>query len=199
MPTQTVASLRLQGAAHSEHASVFSTRQQSQVLSSSLESLEKREEVLQDKLGSLENQHLQDASRLKSQLDQAQARTVTLQKEVLAQTCFLLLSRSRQNVESTRLFVSRQCEDTQLQLLDLHQRYQRTEQEKLNIHQELEQCRSSLKLLQDKTSSVSPQQKQNKKPNQAALSLIQTLNQVKFWTWSWTLTLFFHCLSQTSV
>lgn len=48
-----------------------------------------------------------------------------------------------------------QYEDTQSQLSDLRQRYERTEQEKLNIHQELEQCRSSLKLLQDKSSSVS--------------------------------------------
>lgn len=67
-------------------ACVCSTREQSQVLSSSLESLEKREEVLQDKLGSLENQHLQDASKLKSQLDQAQAHTHTLQKEVHTRT-----------------------------------------------------------------------------------------------------------------
>ncbi|KAM6928455.1 sarcolemma associated protein a isoform 1-T1 [Xenentodon cancila] len=113
---------------HRLEAELSSTREQSLVLSSSLESLEKREEVLQDKLGSLENQHLQDASRLKNQLDQAQARTHTLQREY---------------------------EDTQSQLLDLRQRYDRTEQEKLNIHQELEQCRSSLKLLQDKTSSPS--------------------------------------------
>ncbi|XP_068451920.1 sarcolemma associated protein a isoform X2 [Clinocottus analis] len=105
-----------------------STREQSQVLSSSLESLEKREEVLQDQLGSLENQHLEDASKLKIQLDQAQANTHTLQREY---------------------------EDTQSQLLDLRQRYERTEKEKLNIHQELEQCRSSLKLLQDKASSPS--------------------------------------------
>ncbi|XP_042262168.1 sarcolemma associated protein a isoform X5 [Thunnus albacares] len=111
---------------HHLESELSSTREQSQVLSSSLESLEKRKDVLQDKLGSLENQHLQDESRLKSQLDQAQARTHTLQKEY---------------------------EDTQSQLLDLRQRYERTEQEKLNIHQELEQCRSSLKLLQDKTSS----------------------------------------------
>ncbi|XP_041639093.1 sarcolemma associated protein a isoform X6 [Cheilinus undulatus] len=111
---------------HRLETELSSTREQSQVLSSSLESLEKREEVLQDKLGSLENQHLQDASRLKSQLDQAQAHTQTLQKEY---------------------------EDTQSQLLDLRQRYERTEKEKLNIHQELEQCRSNLKLLQDKTSS----------------------------------------------
>ncbi|XP_043977064.1 sarcolemma associated protein a isoform X4 [Gambusia affinis] len=107
-------------------AELSSTREQSLVLSSSLESLEKRKEVLQDKLGSLENQHLEDASRLKTQLDQAQARTHTLQKEY---------------------------EDTQSQLFDLRRRYEKTEQEKLNIHQELEQCRSSLKLLQDKTSS----------------------------------------------
>ncbi|KAM4588429.1 sarcolemma associated protein a isoform 6-T6 [Odontesthes bonariensis] len=111
---------------HRLEAELSSTREQSLVLSSSLESLEKREGVLQDKLGSLENRHLQDASRLKSQLDQAQARTHTLQKEY---------------------------EDTQSQLSDLRQRYERTEQEKLNIHQELEQCRSSLKLLQDKASS----------------------------------------------
>ncbi|XP_032404560.1 sarcolemma associated protein a isoform X4 [Xiphophorus hellerii] len=107
-------------------AELSSTREQSLVLSSSLEFLEKRKEVLQDKLGSLENQHLEDASRLKTQLDQAQARTHTLQKEY---------------------------EDTQSQLFDLRRRYEKTEQEKLNIHQELEQCRSSLKLLQDKTSS----------------------------------------------
>ncbi|XP_060924961.1 sarcolemma associated protein a isoform X1 [Limanda limanda] len=113
---------------HHLEAELSSTREQSVVLSSSLESLEKREEVLQDKLGSLENQHLQDAGRLKSQLDQAQARTHTLQTEY---------------------------EDTQSQLLDLRQRYERTEQEKLNIHQELEQCKSSLKLLQDKASSPS--------------------------------------------
>lgn len=66
--------------------SVCSTREKSQVLSSSLESLEKREEVLQDKLGSLENQHLQDASRLRTQLEQAQAHTHTLQKEVHTHT-----------------------------------------------------------------------------------------------------------------
>ncbi|TDH14565.1 hypothetical protein EPR50_G00045090 [Perca flavescens] len=100
---------------HRLETELSSTREQSLVLSSSLESLEKREEVLQDKLGSLENQHLQDASKLKSQLDQSQAHTHTLQRE----------------------------------------NYERTEKENLKIHEELEQCRSSLKLLQDKTSSPS--------------------------------------------
>ncbi|XP_054641650.1 sarcolemma associated protein a isoform X3 [Dunckerocampus dactyliophorus] len=107
-------------------AELCSTRAQSLALSSRLDSLGKREEVLQDKLGSLENQHLQDASKLKSQLDQAQDRTHTLQREY---------------------------EDTQSQLSDLRQRYERTEQEKTNIHLELEQCRNSLKMLQDKNSS----------------------------------------------
>ncbi|XP_061544533.1 sarcolemma associated protein a isoform X7 [Phycodurus eques] len=111
---------------HRLEAELCSTRAQSLFLSSSLESLEKRDEVLRGKLGSLENRHLQDESRMKIQLDRAQDRTHTLQKEY---------------------------EDTQSQLSDLRQRYERTEQEKTNIHQELEQCRSNLKLLQDKNTS----------------------------------------------
>ncbi|XP_061544536.1 sarcolemma associated protein a isoform X10 [Phycodurus eques] len=113
---------------HRLEAELCSTRAQSLFLSSSLESLEKRDEVLRGKLGSLENRHLQDESRMKIQLDRAQDRTHTLQKEY---------------------------EDTQSQLSDLRQRYERTEQEKTNIHQELEQCRSNLKLLQDKNTSPS--------------------------------------------
>ncbi|KAM9800670.1 sarcolemma associated protein a isoform 13-T13 [Syngnathus typhle] len=113
---------------HCLEAELCSTRAQSVVLGGVLESLEKREEVLNGKLGSLKNQHQQDECLLKSQLDQAQDRTHTLQKEY---------------------------EDTQLLLSDLRQRYEKTEQEKTNIHQELEQCRSNLKLLQDKNSSPS--------------------------------------------
>uniref|UniRef100_A0A8C5E105 Sarcolemmal membrane-associated protein n=1 Tax=Gouania willdenowi TaxID=441366 RepID=A0A8C5E105_GOUWI len=105
-----------------------SSQEQSLVLSSTLQSLEKREEVLQDKLGSLENRHMQDENRMKKQLDQAQEHTHTLQSEY---------------------------EDTQCQLSDLRQRYERTEKEKMNIHKELEQCRSNLELLQDKSSSPS--------------------------------------------
>ncbi|KAM4613438.1 sarcolemma associated protein a isoform 6-T6 [Polymixia lowei] len=113
---------------HRLETELDSTRERSRVLSSTLESLEKREGVLQDKLGSLENQHLQDATNLKSQLDQAQDRTHTLQREY---------------------------EDTQSQLVDLRQRYLRTEQEKQHIHQELETCRNNLKTLQDKTNNPS--------------------------------------------
>ncbi|XP_051932371.1 sarcolemma associated protein a isoform X12 [Hippocampus zosterae] len=113
---------------HRLEAELCSTRAQSLVLSNSLESLEKRKEVLQGELGSLENRHLQDESRLKNQLDQAHDRTDSLQKEY---------------------------EDMQSQLSDLRQRYERTEQEKTNIHRELEQCRSNLKRLQNKNSSPS--------------------------------------------
>ncbi|XP_061689036.1 sarcolemma associated protein a isoform X1 [Syngnathoides biaculeatus] len=113
---------------HRLESELSSTRAQSLLLSNSLESLEKREELLRGKLGSLENRHLQDESRLMSQLDRAQDRTHALQKEY---------------------------EDTQSQLSDLRQRYERTEQEKTNIHQELEECRSNLKLLQDKNNSPS--------------------------------------------
>ncbi|XP_037106935.1 sarcolemma associated protein a isoform X9 [Syngnathus acus] len=116
----------LTGKLHCLEAELCSTRAQSVVLGGVLESLEKREEVLHGKLGSLKNQHQQDECLLKSQLDQAQDRTHTLQKEY---------------------------EDTQLLLSDLRQRYEKTEQEKTNIHQELDQCRSNLKLLQDKNSS----------------------------------------------
>ncbi|XP_037106939.1 sarcolemma associated protein a isoform X13 [Syngnathus acus] len=118
----------LTGKLHCLEAELCSTRAQSVVLGGVLESLEKREEVLHGKLGSLKNQHQQDECLLKSQLDQAQDRTHTLQKEY---------------------------EDTQLLLSDLRQRYEKTEQEKTNIHQELDQCRSNLKLLQDKNSSPS--------------------------------------------
>ncbi|XP_077582264.1 sarcolemma associated protein a isoform X6 [Stigmatopora nigra] len=111
---------------HRLEAELCSTKAQSLLLSNNLESLEKREEVLQGQLGSLEDRHLRDESRLKSQLDRAQDRTRTLQKEY---------------------------EDTQSQLSDLRLSYETMERQKSGVHQELEQCRSNLKLLQDKNGS----------------------------------------------
>ncbi|XP_077582263.1 sarcolemma associated protein a isoform X5 [Stigmatopora nigra] len=113
---------------HRLEAELCSTKAQSLLLSNNLESLEKREEVLQGQLGSLEDRHLRDESRLKSQLDRAQDRTRTLQKEY---------------------------EDTQSQLSDLRLSYETMERQKSGVHQELEQCRSNLKLLQDKNGSPS--------------------------------------------
>uniref|UniRef100_A0A6Q2YPJ4 Sarcolemmal membrane-associated protein n=1 Tax=Esox lucius TaxID=8010 RepID=A0A6Q2YPJ4_ESOLU len=103
------------------------SRQQSASLSSSLQSLEKSQGEMQSRMGSLQDQHLQDANKLQSQLAQAASRTQSLQKEY---------------------------EDTQTLLSDLRQRYERTEQEKRSIHDELQQCQVSLQLLQDKGKNV---------------------------------------------
>ncbi|KAM6981104.1 sarcolemma associated protein a isoform 2-T2 [Aplochiton taeniatus] len=112
----------LQDKLHSLETQLNSSREQSTALSSTLNALERREGDLQCRLGSLENQHQQDATKLQGQLAQAQARTLSLQREY---------------------------QDTQSLLSDLSQRSERTEQEKRSINQELEQCRLSLKLLQD--------------------------------------------------
>uniref|UniRef100_A0A8C2DD48 Sarcolemmal membrane-associated protein n=1 Tax=Cyprinus carpio TaxID=7962 RepID=A0A8C2DD48_CYPCA len=105
-----------------------SSRERSETLSSSLNALEKSQGDLANKLGSIQDQHQQDASKLKIQLTQAESRTRDLQKEY---------------------------DDTQNLLSDLRQQYEQTEQEKLSINDELEQCKVNLKLLQEKGSSVS--------------------------------------------
>ncbi|KAJ8404124.1 hypothetical protein AAFF_G00344740 [Aldrovandia affinis] len=99
------------------------SREHSATLSCSLNALEKSQGDLESKLGNIQDQHLQDAGKLKTQLAQADSRTKSLQREY---------------------------EDTQTQLSDLRERYERTEQEKRSINDELEQCRVSLKLLQEK-------------------------------------------------
>uniref|UniRef100_A0A8B9JHQ5 Sarcolemmal membrane-associated protein n=1 Tax=Astyanax mexicanus TaxID=7994 RepID=A0A8B9JHQ5_ASTMX len=96
---------------------------QSATLSCNLNALEKSQGDLESKLGSMQDQHQQDACKLKVQLAQAEDRTKNLQKEY---------------------------EDTQVQLCDLRQRYERTEKEKRSINDELEQCKVNLKLLQEK-------------------------------------------------
>ncbi|XP_042590548.1 sarcolemmal membrane-associated protein-like isoform X3 [Cyprinus carpio] len=103
-----------------------SSRERSETLSSSLNALEKSQGDLANKLGSIQDQHQQDASKLKIQLAQAESRTRDLQKEY---------------------------DDTQNLLSDLRQQYEQTEQEKLSINDELEQCKVNLKLLQEKGSS----------------------------------------------
>uniref|UniRef100_A0A3B1IZP1 Sarcolemmal membrane-associated protein n=1 Tax=Astyanax mexicanus TaxID=7994 RepID=A0A3B1IZP1_ASTMX len=101
---------------------------QSATLSCNLNALEKSQGDLESKLGSMQDQHQQDACKLKVQLAQAEDRTKNLQKEY---------------------------EDTQVQLCDLRQRYERTEKEKRSINDELEQCKVNLKLLQEKGKNVS--------------------------------------------
>uniref|UniRef100_A0A8C7M290 Sarcolemmal membrane-associated protein n=1 Tax=Oncorhynchus mykiss TaxID=8022 RepID=A0A8C7M290_ONCMY len=108
---------------HGLETDLDSSREQTASLNSSLQLLEKSQGEMQSRLGSLQDQHLQDANKLQSQLAQAASRTQSLQREY---------------------------EDTQTLLSDLRQRYDRTEQEKRSINEELEQCRFNLKLLQDK-------------------------------------------------
>uniref|UniRef100_A0A671RH60 Sarcolemmal membrane-associated protein n=1 Tax=Sinocyclocheilus anshuiensis TaxID=1608454 RepID=A0A671RH60_9TELE len=103
-----------------------SSRERSATLSSSLNSLEKSQGDLENKLGSIRDQHQQDASKLKIQLAQAESHTRDLQKEY---------------------------DDTQNLLSDLRQQYEQTEQEKYSINDELEQCKVNLKLLQEKGSN----------------------------------------------
>ncbi|KAF5899204.1 sarcolemmal membrane-associated protein isoform X1 [Clarias magur] len=107
---------------HRLEVELSSSKEQSATLSSNLNALEKSQGDLENKLGSIQDQHQQDASRLKVELAQAETRTKSLQKEY---------------------------EDTQCQLSDLRQRYEQTEQEKRSINDELEQCKVNLKLLQE--------------------------------------------------
>ncbi|XP_052465188.1 sarcolemmal membrane-associated protein isoform X4 [Carassius gibelio] len=105
-----------------------SSRERSVTLSSSLNALEKSQGDLENKLGSIQDQHLQDASKLKIQLARAESHTRDLQKEY---------------------------DETQNLLSDLRQQYEQTEQEKRSINDELEQCKVNLKLLQEKGSNPS--------------------------------------------
>lgn len=102
----------------------------------------------------MQNQHQQDASRLKVELAQAENRTKNLQKEVL-RVCCSLSTRLDYCYNSRSLSLSPQYEDTQSQLSDLRQRYEQTEQEKRCINDELEQCKVNLKLLQEQGKNVS--------------------------------------------
>ncbi|XP_031643879.1 sarcolemmal membrane-associated protein isoform X1 [Oncorhynchus kisutch] len=108
---------------HGLETDLDSSRKQTASLSSNLQSLEKSQGEMQSRLGSLQDQHLQDANKLESQLTQAASRTQSLQREY---------------------------EDTQNLLCDLRKCCERTEQEKRSINEELEQCKVNLKLLQDK-------------------------------------------------
>ncbi|XP_066554343.1 sarcolemma associated protein a isoform X12 [Amia ocellicauda] len=105
-----------------------SSREHSAMLSNNLSALEKTQEDLQSKIGAMTVQHQQDAGTLKTQLAEADSRTMSLQREY---------------------------EDTQTLLSDLKERFERTEQEKQSITDELQQCKVNLKLLQEKENNPS--------------------------------------------
>ncbi|KAF4093939.1 hypothetical protein AMELA_G00007150 [Ameiurus melas] len=66
---------------HRLEVELSSSREQSATLSSNLNALEKSQGDLENKLGSMQDRHQQDASRLKVELAQAENRTMNLQKE----------------------------------------------------------------------------------------------------------------------
>ncbi|XP_064818096.1 sarcolemmal membrane-associated protein-like, partial [Oncorhynchus masou masou] len=65
---------------HGLETDLDSSREQTASLNSSLQLLEKSQGEMQSRLGSLQDQHLQDANKLQSQLTQAASRTQSLQR-----------------------------------------------------------------------------------------------------------------------
>ncbi|XP_041702701.1 sarcolemmal membrane-associated protein [Coregonus clupeaformis] len=96
---------------------------QSAELSSSLKALEHHQGEMEKRLGALQEQHLQDNTKLQSQLDQSDGRTKDLQREY---------------------------EETQTELSDLKEKFETTEQEKQSITDELGECKADLKMQREK-------------------------------------------------
>ncbi|CAB1329278.1 unnamed protein product, partial [Coregonus sp. 'balchen'] len=83
---------------------------------------------MEKRLGALQEQHLQDNTKLQSQLDQSDGRTKDLQREY---------------------------EETQTELSDLKEKFETTEQEKQSITDELGECKADLKMQREKGNKVS--------------------------------------------
>ncbi|XP_036389064.1 sarcolemmal membrane-associated protein-like [Megalops cyprinoides] len=101
---------------------LHSSRDQTAMLTRNVSTLERTQGELESRLEQQQKQQQQDSTRLRAQLEQAESRTKSLQKEY---------------------------EQTQLQLCDLRQRCSDMEQEKQAVTEELQQCRSSLSQLQE--------------------------------------------------
>ncbi|KAL8212533.1 UNVERIFIED_CONTAM: hypothetical protein K2H54_050111 [Gekko kuhli] len=102
---------------------LHNSQQQSLALTSDLSVLELTRKELENKMGSLKEQHQRDATSLKTLLNEAEKQAKDAQKEY---------------------------EKTQTILTELKLKFEITEQEKQSITDELKQCKDSLKLLQEK-------------------------------------------------
>ncbi|XP_048346651.1 sarcolemmal membrane-associated protein isoform X8 [Sphaerodactylus townsendi] len=102
---------------------LHNSQQQSLALTSDLSVLELTRKELENKMGSLKEQHQRDAAGLKTLLNDAENQAKDVQKEY---------------------------EKTQNILTELKRKFEITEQEKQSITDELKQCKDSLKLLQEK-------------------------------------------------
>ncbi|XP_060095746.1 sarcolemmal membrane-associated protein isoform X14 [Heteronotia binoei] len=107
---------------------LHNSQQQSLALTSDLSVLELAQKELENKMGSLKEQHQRDATSLKTLLNEAEKQAKDAQKEY---------------------------EKTQTILTELKLKFEITEQEKQSITDELKQCKDSLKLLQEKGNNPS--------------------------------------------
>ncbi|XP_078241423.1 sarcolemmal membrane-associated protein isoform X26 [Pogona vitticeps] len=104
---------------------LHNSQQQSLALTSDLSILELTRKELENKMGSLKEEHQQDAATLKTLLSEAENQAKDAQNEY---------------------------EKTQTILSELKLKFEITEQEKQSITDELKQCKDNLKLLQEKGS-----------------------------------------------
>nr|XP_028574959.1 sarcolemmal membrane-associated protein isoform X7 [Podarcis muralis] len=102
---------------------LHNSQQQSLALNSDLSVLELTRKELENKMGSLKEQHQRDAASLKALLNEAENQAKDAQNEY---------------------------EKTQTILSELKSKFEITEQEKQSITDELKQCKDNLKLLQEK-------------------------------------------------
>ncbi|XP_036993227.2 sarcolemmal membrane-associated protein isoform X5 [Artibeus jamaicensis] len=102
---------------------LHNSQKQSLELTSDLSILQMTRKELENQMGSLKEQHLQDSSHLKTLLNKAENQAKDVQKE---------------------------HEKTQTVLSELKLKFEMTEQEKQTITDELKQCKDNLKLLREK-------------------------------------------------
>ncbi|XP_068184930.1 sarcolemma associated protein b isoform X2 [Antennarius striatus] len=92
-------------------------------LSNSVKALERSQQELEKRMAALQLQNQQDSTKLQTQLDEADSRSETMQKEY---------------------------EEAKTELSDLKERYEMAEQEKQSLTAELEDCKANVKELQEK-------------------------------------------------
>ncbi|XP_053525419.1 sarcolemmal membrane-associated protein isoform X39 [Artibeus jamaicensis] len=107
---------------------LHNSQKQSLELTSDLSILQMTRKELENQMGSLKEQHLQDSSHLKTLLNKAENQAKDVQKE---------------------------HEKTQTVLSELKLKFEMTEQEKQTITDELKQCKDNLKLLREKGNNPS--------------------------------------------
>ncbi|KAJ8372022.1 hypothetical protein AAFF_G00295340 [Aldrovandia affinis] len=149
---------------------LHSSQDQGSLLGRSVSALQRTQGELESRLAEQQDQHQQNSTRLKAQLDLAAKRTKGLQKEYEDTQVELVQVKERCcEVEQEKLSLSeelQQCrvslrhleerasryEDTQVELVQVKERCCEVEQEKLSLSEELQQCRVSLRHLEERAS-----------------------------------------------